>query len=184
MSNFVIPSFNDIQLLWISKYSPMHDRTCISLSLSRWFTAGMNEGKRKGKKRQKNEKSGPAYTWMTRGATAAEKKEKKKAGPSRSYRRPTFLPFGRVPGALSRLLFSPFPCYYRPYLRLPVSFLCHAITCRELARTLRIPRTCLSRVFSFNLAAEKSLDSPSPSPPPSLFFLGILPSIPSLSIRF
>lgn len=69
--------------------------------------------------------------------------KKKEEGSSRSYR-PTFLPFGRVPGALSRLLFSPFPVPVIIVLTFVWLFpSCHAITCRELAcRTLRIPRTC------------------------------------------
>lgn len=69
--------------------------------------------------------------------------KKKEEGSSRSYR-PTFLPFGRVPGALSRLLFSPFPVPVIIVLTFVWLFpSCHAITCRELACcTLRIPRTC------------------------------------------
>lgn len=92
-----------------------------------------------------------------------KKKKKKEDGSSRSYRRPTFLPFGRVPGALSRLLFSPFPCYYRPYLGLAVSFLPrhHVPRTRVLyladSTDLSSPNTAAS--FSFNLAAEKSVDS-------------------------
>lgn len=73
------------------------------------------------------------------------------------------MPFGRVPGALSRLLFSPFPCYYRPYLGLAVSFLPrhHVPRTRVLyladSTDLSSPNTAAS--FSFNLAAEKSVDS-------------------------
>lgn len=51
----------------------------------------------------------------------------KKQLPRVATAQPTFLPFGRVPGALSWLLFSPtvvrYSCYYRPYLHLLVSFL-------------------------------------------------------------
>lgn len=92
-----------------------------------------------------------------------KKKKKKEDGSSRSYRRPTFLPFGRVPGALSRLLFSPFPCYYRPYLGLAVSFLPRHHVPRTrvlyLADSTDLSSSNTAASFSFNLAAEKSVDS-------------------------
>lgn len=106
-----------------------------------------------------------------------KKKKKKEDGSSRSYRRPTFLPFGRVPGALSRLLFSPFPCYYRPYLGLAVSFLPRHHVPRTrvlyLADSTDLSSSNTAASFSFNLAAEKSVDS-------SLLFLFSFFSLPLL----
>lgn len=95
--------------------------------------------KQKEKKRKKWKEWSTAYTECNSGRGQKKKEE----GSSRSYR-PTFLPFGRVPGALSRLLFSPFPVPVIIVLTFVWLFpSCHAITCRELACcTLRIPRTC------------------------------------------
>lgn len=176
MSNFEI-SYDDIQLLWIEIFpdarSYVHRNQSSDISEARFCLSltGMNEGKRKGKKRKKEWKewSNEPRTRGRHGVQQRQNRKERKLVPRVAI------------GGRHFCLLAVFPARFHGYCshRFPViivlTFVCLFPSSATPSRghpNSRAPcwfHGLVSANFSFNLAVEKSLDSP--PLPPSFFFL-------------